>query len=244
MNKEFEMDRKENNSVLGVRSNFDKCPVVKVSAEASDCTTGWDNIVAKIEQYLEAKRRNRLVVAIECYHGVFHAEAIPALKKIKHSLFIRSTDALKLPEEISKIVYPDVTNDRVFGFMTKLTVDRFFDADKADEQRAEIAGIKQGNIIVYGEGATHIVPDPDVIIYLDMARWEIQLRMRRNEISNFGVENKMTEFSLQYKQAYFVDWRVLDRHKITRMNQWDFVIDTNKPREPKMISGKMMMQGL
>jgi mannose-6-phosphate isomerase class I len=68
--------------------------------------------------------------------------------------------------------------------------------------------------------------------------------MRKNVISNLGVSNKETEFSLQYKQAYFVDWRVLDKHKVDLMDKWDFVIDTNKPGTPKMVRGALVLEGL
>jgi mannose-6-phosphate isomerase class I len=142
------------------------------------------------------------------------------------------------------MVYPDVTDDRVFGFMTRLTLERFFDDKKLDTLRKQIDAIKEGVIIIYGEGAAYVAQQIDLLIYFDMARWEIQLRMRRNEISNLGVENAGTEFSLQYKQAYFVDWRVLDKHKVKWMDHWDFLIDTNKPGQPKMVAGKLILKGL
>ncbi len=77
-----------------------------------------------------------------------------------------------------------------------------------------------------------------------MARWEIQLRMRRSEVSNLGVHNNTAPFSLQYKQAYFVDWRVLDKHKMSVFDRIDYFIDTNKAGTPKMVSGALIQQGL
>ena len=234
-----------NFSHRNVRSNFDKYPAVKVNDTTTDCIRGWNDIAATLNAFLASKNKTRLVVVIDCYHGVFHNEVLSALENhLRHSLLIRSAGALKTPEEIGKMVYPDVTDDRVFGYMTRLTIDRFFNPDKVSDFRRQIRETKAGNIILYGEGATHIIPDPDVLIYLDMARWEIQLRMRRNEISNFGADNQFTEFSLKYKQAYFVDWRVLDRHKVAHMKNWDFLIDTNKPGDPKMISGANFLKGL
>ena len=226
-------------------SNFDKYPSVEVSTNSSDCIVEWKEIGDHLNSYLSSTGKQRVIVAIDCYHGVFHEETEKALRHhVKHTTFFRSTDAFKSEAVIADMVYPDVTDDRVFGFMTKLTIDKFFDHAKVETLRAAITSVSEGVVVVYGEGAAYVVPDPDVLIYLDMARWEIQLRMRRNEIGNLGVSNHETEFSLQYKQAYFVDWRVLDKHKIQIMDDCDFVIDTNKAGHPKMISGEKLQTGL
>jgi mannose-6-phosphate isomerase class I len=228
-----------------MKSNFEKCPFIQVSENSNDCIAGWKDIGSQLNRIILASGKHRVVVVMDCYHGVSHQEIESALKKeVHHSAFFRSTEAFRSPEEISKMVYPDVTDDRVFGFMTRLTLERFFDDKKLDTLRKQIDAIKEGVIIIYGEGAAYVAQQIDLLIYFDMARWEIQLRMRRNEISNLGVENAGTEFSLQYKQAYFVDWRVLDKHKVKWMDHWDFLIDTNKPGQPKMVAGKLILKGL
>jgi mannose-6-phosphate isomerase class I len=226
-------------------SNFDKYPSVKVSDHSNDCFVGWENICSELQLRISDIAHIRKVIAIDCYHGVLHEEVKDALRKgLLYEAFFISTDAFKSEKEIEATVYPDVTDDRIFGYMTRLNLDRFFDPNKVAALRKEIDGVKEGVVIVYGEGAAWIVEQWDMLIYLDIARWEIQLRMRSNMISNLGVTNNNTEFSLQYKQAYFVDWRVLDKHKIGLMDQCDFVIDTNKPGIPKMITGATMLKGL
>ena len=97
---------------------------------------------------------------------------------------------------------------------------------------------KNGTVIVYGCGASLLYPEADLLIYTDMARWEIQLRFRKNEVSNLGVCNKELKASLQYKRAFFVDWRVCDRLKKQLINRWDFVLDTNVQGQPKMVNGE------
>ena len=77
-----------------------------------------------------------------------------------------------------------------------------------------------------------------------LARWEAQLRMRRDEISNLGVDNRELKWSLQYKRAYFTDWRVCDRLKRDLMGRWDFVLDTNLPNQPRMAEGEAVRAGL
>ena len=53
-----------------------------------------------------------------------------------------------------------------------------------------------------------------------------------------GVDNHDLKWSLQYKRAYFTDWRVCDRLKRELMARWDFVLDTNLPNEPRMAEGE------
>ena len=89
-----------------------------------------------------------------------------------------------------------------------------------------------------------MVSNPDIIVYADMARWEIQLRFRRHEISNMGITNPDEEFARQYKQAFFVDWRVLDRFKKRLFEKMDYLLDTNKKDAPKMITGEALLEGM
>ena len=77
-----------------------------------------------------------------------------------------------------------------------------------------------------------------------MARWEIQLRMRRQEVDNLGLKNRFVEYSFLYKQGFFVDWRACDRHKKKIMEQWDYILDSNDSMQPKMIAGKTYLEGL
>lgn len=228
-----------------MRSNFDKYPAIQVSRNNDDCVLGWSNIAAKINEAVAAKAKNRIVVVIDCYQGVLHTEVEAALRKDLHcDLFVKSTTAFKTEKEVADMVYPDVTDDQIFGFMTKLTIDKFFDQEKIASLRKEIESKKAGVIVVYGEGAAHVSPENDLLIYLDMARWEIQLRMRKKLVSNLGVGNAGSDFSHQYKQAYFVDWRVLDRHKMSFFDRIDFMIDTNKVGAPKMVVASMVRKGL
>jgi hypothetical protein len=81
--------------------------------------------------------------------------------------------------------------------------------------------------VIYGCGASLLCQNPDLLVFADMARWEIQLRMRRHLVDNLGARNKNIDWMLLYKQAFFVDWRVCDRLKKRLFNRWDFLLDTN-----------------
>lgn len=226
-------------------SNFDKYPSIKVIDRSDACITGWKKICATLNDFHKRMETNRLDVVIDCYQGVLHSEVRTAFSEgLVHQHFFDSSEALKSEAEIAEMIYPDVTDDRIFGRMTQLTLADFFDAERLASLRKRILDVEEGIVVIYGEGAAFVAEEWDSLIYLDMARWEIQLRMRRNEISNLGVENRDTEFPLQYKQAYFVDWRVLDKHKTKLMDEWDFVVDTNKAGEPKMVSGALVNKGI
>jgi hypothetical protein len=108
------------------------------------------------------------------------------------------------------------------------------------KKRAE-SGV--GIVVVLGVGAA-LCCDPDILVYADMPRWEAQLRQRRNEVSNLGVENRELKASLQYKRSFFIDWRVADKHKRATMAKWDFLLDTTVPGDPKLISGDALRDGL
>ena len=151
-----------------------------------------------------------------------------------------------LPEdEIKKLVFPDVTNDRIFGFLTRLTLDAFYDPEKLKKMQTEIDSKNEEVTVIYGCGAALICPNPDLLIYADMARWEIQLRMRMHLVDNIGVCNRETpDWMLLYKQGFFVDWRVCDRPKKKLFDQWDFLLDTNKQGQPKLVEGKGILEGL
>ncbi len=162
-------------------------------------------------------------------------EIISALQENIEGSYFFSKDYMLSENEIDSLVYPDVTDDEVFGYMTRLTIKNFFDASKLSDAKKAIEE-NQGTIIVYGCGASLLYPKADLLIYADMARWEIQQRFRKNEVSNLGVCNKELKVSLQYKRAFFVDWRVCDRLKKQLIDSWDFVLDTNVQGEPKMVT--------
>lgn len=173
---------------------------------------------------------------LETYPGVNDDEILHAIREeLKPDSLIMASDAWLSPEGIDALTYPDVTDDRIFGYMTRLTIDRFFDPEKLDGLRRDLKTM-HGLIVVYGTGAALICEEPDTLVYADMARWEIQLRMRRHEVSNLGANNRGLEVSRIYKRAYFVDWRVADRLKRELMPRLDYLLDTNKAGSPQMVS--------
>jgi mannose-6-phosphate isomerase class I len=225
------------NKYLQGEPNYDKWPVIKVKNVKQEYPVGWEAITRYLLEELNKIQNKQKLIVFECYQGVMDDEIIPALQNNLQGSYFFSKDCMLAENKIDSLVYPDVTDDEVFGCMTRLTLKDFFDASKTEVAKKTIEGTED-TVIVYGPGACLLCPEPDLLIYADMPRWEIQQRFRRNMISNLGACNKELKASLQYKRAFFVDWRVCDRMKKQLMNRWDFVLDTTVPGQPKIVTGE------
>ena len=226
-------------------SSYDKHPFVQVPGGNSACVQGWDNIVARLSGAITRRAANKTVVVVECYVGVDETSIVHELQsRLKPALVARATEAMLGPKSIDELVAPFLGgDDPVFGFLSGLTLPQFFEENKLDQLRSRIAGVKHGVVLVVGCGAS-LLAEADILIYADLARWEAQLRFRRDEAANLGVENRMLAAPLQYKRAFFVDWRVCDRWKRGLIAKWDFVLDTNNPDAPKLAEGEAIRRGL
>ncbi len=223
--------------------NYDKRPSIPVAGH--DCAAGWPSIMEQLRRAVAERGQPRTVLAIECYSGVFEEDVASALAgHFRPDHLLRSADAFLSPGRIDALVAPDLGgDDPVFGHLTRLTLDDFLDERKRAVLRERIAKIESGVIVVIGTAAL-LCCDADIIVYADMARWEAQLRQRRDETSNLGVENRSLKASLQYKRSFFIDWRVCDKLKQATMARWDFLLDTCTRPEPKLITGGALRDGL
>lgn len=228
-----------------LQSNYDKFPVVEVPEFKDACLSGWDAIVEEIREQLPDVSRQKVILAVEFYHGVNSREIRQALEAgLQPVSVIDAEQAYYTEEQLDALTFPDVTDDRIFGFMTRLTIGNYFDPDKLQKARRQLNKLDKGLVLVHGAGAAHLAESWDVLVYADMARWEIQQRLRRQEAANLGATNYTEDFARQYKRAYFVDWRVCDRIKKQLLPRSDFLLDTNKPGKPKMIPAAALWAGL
>ena len=226
-------------------SNYDKFPFVAVPDSADACVTGWDEIALRLRAAIAARSARKTVIVVECYVGVHETKFLQELKqRLKPSLALHAAKAMLPAEKVDRLVAPFLGgDDPVFGFLSELNLPQFFDEENLGCLRNTVKNVSEGVVLVVGCGATQVSPG-DILVYADLARWEAQLRFRRNEASNLGVENRTLAASLQYKRAFFVDWRVCDRWKQPLIAKWNFVLDTNNPREPKLAEGEVVRRGL
>ena len=228
------------------KSNYDKYPVVSVSESAEGlCWRGWAEIASQLRNALDALDKPVKILVVECYQGVYDQEVRTELQtRLPNAMWLDSASAMKDSSAIDDFLKDDITDDEIFGYMTRHGIDCYFDETRVAGLRRKIGEVSSGVIVLYGVGAAYVAPRHDILVYADMARWEIQLRFRRNEVSNVGVSNCMERASLQYKRGFFVDWRICDRFKKTLMRQWDYVLDTNVKGDPKMATAAAVDAGL
>lgn len=216
-------------------SNYDKYPATLI--ENGYILTGWDEILAVLAQ--EEK-----VLAVDFYTGVLEDEVIGQLKTLQPDLLIDTRQLMKPEREILEMTSRFMTDDVLFGYLSNLRLEDYFDVSRLREARRRISE-ENGKVIVVGTGAGWVTQEVEsTLVYADMARWEIQQRFRRHEVKALGVDNRAEAPSLQYKRGYFNDWNVCDRYKDGLFARVDYWLDTNKAGEPKMIDGKTFMQGI
>jgi mannose-6-phosphate isomerase class I len=222
-------------------SNYDKCPFIPVSNSRAECWVGWQEIVQRLAGAVDQRR---VVLSVECYPGAFEREIRKVLEDGLRPLEVISTSCLLKPaRDVDRMLKGVLGDDPVFGSMNDISLGAFFDASQLDDARQKAAGWQTGLLLVVGTGTTLVFSEPDVLVYADMARWAIQCRQRRNEIPNFGSGNFTESAGLKYKRAFFVDWRVADRHKQMLFGKTDFFLDTNSS-VPKLVEGEAVRQGL
>jgi len=221
--------------MIGRKSNYDKFPFV-AAGTAEECSAGWREVGARLGAVLLQAG----AVCIECYPGVLTARLIGELRQqLPSPAVFCAEDCLKSQEQLRAMLDPLLGTDRVFGRMNDLELQDYFDAVRLAEMRAAIErAMEQGPVLVAGAGAALVAPRRAMLVYADLARWEIQLRWRRGEIGNLGLENSQEDFSLKYKCGFFAEWRAADRLKRALLPKIDFLLDTNQPDEPKLISGE------
>ena len=217
-----------------VRSNYDKSPYFDSGLGREACALGWDEIVTRIASGMHGNQ----ILCVESYPGVFEIDVEEAIKsRLAISVVIRTSDAYWSSTRLREIFERDLTTDPVFGRMSQATMMDFFDSRLLELERARVKQA-EGCVLVVGVGASLIAPDADCLIYADMARWELQRRQRKNLIGNLGLGNLEDCTSEKYKRSFFLDWRVADRIKLDVLPRVHFILDTNSPDHPKMISGE------
>lgn len=223
------------------QSNYDKYPCIPISTYGSECSTGWPQILQRFNGFASL---NNCVVCVECYPGTFERIIKTILVEGLHpSAEIFTPDLLRPPAKVDAILQGILGDDPVFGRMSAIGLEDFFDEWKLAKARETARSWKQGLLLIVGTGAALVSPDPHLLVYADMARWEIQSRQRQNAIGNLGADNLEESASGKYKRAFFVDWRTADQLKKELLPKIDFLIDTNGD-VPKLITGRALRQGL
>jgi hypothetical protein len=122
--------------------------------------------------------------------------------------------------------------------MSSLQLADYFDPSRLQQMRIAVAqAALDGPVVVLGTSAWLVAPTDATLLYADIARWEVQLRWRRGQIGNLGLNNAADDLATKYKCGFFAEWRAADHLKTSLLSRIDFLLDTNQVLEPKLISG-------
>lgn len=222
--------------------NYCKSPVNTIKTETRQSWKGYEAVLAELRRAAEEfLRGGKCVLAVETYPGVDDAELTGALLSLEPALLIDMREGLCSKAEFAKRIRPYMTDDRVYGRMYFGTLEDFQEPEKMDALR-EKAGAASGLVIVYGGGAAALM-EADLVVYADMARWEIQQRFRRGA-PNFYTDNENEDTLKKFKQGYFFEWRVADKIKRSLYGRMDYYLDTNRKNDPSMLTGEIFRTGL
>lgn len=241
------------------KSNYDKFPFVAVPGSGR-VWKSWPVICRALAERLRS--RHRAVLVVDTYPGVNDAEVLGELETRLHpAVTIRTLDLKKSEPELMKLIGRNLTDDRIFGVLSCHALEEFFDATWLAAAREQVKQAGDGLVLIYGVGAELVVKPTSslvapsenggqaesssryVLVYADLARWEIQQRFRRG-LGNWGADNGGEDFFRKYKRGFFVEWRVADRHKFDLFNRVDFFLDTNQTNEPKLVEGRAVREAL
>lgn len=220
--------------------NYDKYPEKHIPVSGGEAVDGYPAICEAIAR--KAGKQSKTVVAVDCYPGADIQEITAGLNALHAVQTFFSRDAYIADEEYSRRTKDFLTDDLVFGVMTCKRLEDFLDQAALENMREQIRSISTGIVLVIGVGAS-LLQKPDILVYADMARWEIQTRMKKG-MPNWKSQNGDARFTRKFKQGFFLEWRLGDRHKKPLLSSIDFLMDTNIPAHPKMVTGDLFRQAL
>lgn len=225
-------------------SGYNKYPEINVKGFDNEAWSGYVEVVKEIREKIDGLNRDKIILCIECYPGVRYSELQNGLiSALNADYVIHSDDAALTGEELTDMLKRNLTDDRVFGVMCHRDLEELFVAEKVSKIKSSMEALDKGLIIVYGVGAT-LIAEGDILIYCDLARWEIQQRYRSFEIGNWRCDNFKEDVLKKYKRGFFIEWRIADRVKKSLYNKIDYLLDTNLKNSPNMISGTAFLEGL
>lgn len=219
---------------------YNKFPYIEIVAKKNEFWQSYESILEEVKKHIQ---KDNYTIVIDWYHGVYEKEIIENFINFLPGYKICTSDFKLSEEKILEKINPFLTEDRVFGYICPYNLIDFFHKNKLNKVKSILNANKKINII-YGVGASLFTDFPNMIIYFDMARWEIQQRFRNQTLDNWGAKNFDEDILKKYKRSFFIEWRILDRHKKELLKKIDYLIDTNNVNNPKMLSGNAFREGL
>ncbi|RKI79098.1 mannose-6-phosphate isomerase [bacterium 0.1xD8-71] len=224
--------------------NYELHPVKRIDGFENQAWEGAEAIGRILQERVlgVCRKKKKALVCFDMYPGVQKEEIMTLAEALKPVHIFDMEDYAKTEEEINKTFADYITTDRVFGVMCHKKIADLFEPEKLERAQEAVEDISQGCVVVLGMGAG-ILTEPDIYIYCNLTRWEIQLRYRKG-MPNWHCTNTQAHILAKYKKGFFVEWRLADRHKRERYDRFDFMLDTEEEGRPKMITGDAFRSAL
>ncbi|PLR36232.1 mannose-6-phosphate isomerase, partial [Chimaeribacter californicus] len=148
---------------MGEKSQYDKFPEVAIAGGEQEAWQGWPQVVSAVQAALAARRGQKTVLVVECYHGVAQRELLAKLlMPLRPAALFDAAEARRSPAEIDALIDADLTDDPVFGRISTRELADFFDPDKRLRLKQAIAAVRRGLVVVVGTGAA-LMADGDLL---------------------------------------------------------------------------------
>jgi len=219
---------------LAFKSEYDRFPRTKVADFDGDIHV--DEAIVPVLSSLAYG-----ILAFEVYPGSDMEKLfLELILKLNPDNIYNIETCRKPYTRLKPILEPYLTEDRVFGRMNKLTIFDLYDEKKLDSLLAKVHNSK-GFTIIYGFGAS--LAEYDNLVYVDMTRWEIQLRFRKG-MPNFTADNPDEDPLRKFKRGYFLEWRIADIIKLAHLPRAKYLIDASDEDHFTMITRDAFEAGL
>lgn len=217
-------------------------PKIHVSEEIQDnIIVGATEIINELKEKIKNSNKS-LKIAFECYpvtNELFLLEHL--IQPLEADKIISSQTFFKDPKWVNEKIADNLTEDRIFGLMSHHSIRDFVDETKLKEVNNELK-ISQLSVI-YGVGAS-LIDNLDIIIYVDLARWEIQKRYRTGAYSNWLADNAGEDPLRMIKRGYFFEWQVADKHKQEIFDKVSYFLDIHDEGNIKLLSKEIYFEAL
>ncbi|MFC4601094.1 class I mannose-6-phosphate isomerase [Cohnella hongkongensis] len=225
-------------------SNYNKFPEICIHRNEGQAWQGYERIARELAEAASRSDKKKRILTVECYPSVRETEIAAGLSAhLRPSVVLFAKDAVIDSGLFEEKVGKYLTDDRVFGYMYPHRLEDFYDAGKIERLRRSIEEAADGVVVIIGFGAS-LVAEPDLLVYADLARWEIQQRYRSKEFGNWMTDNREEDILKKYKRGFFFEWRMADRLKRGLFERIDYYLDTHIQDAPNMITGAALLEGL
>ena len=213
-------------NIAGKYNNYDPHPKKVIPGFEDQAWEGVPAVKAELIRRAEdiLSREKRAVLCLDFYPGVAKEELMELALSLNPAKIMDMEDYAKSEEVLNREFHDFITEDRVFGVICHKKLADFFDAAKLEAAAAELEAQKEGLVVIAGVGAG-LISRGDIYVYCGITRWEIQLRYRKG-MPNWHCTNSDAPILTKYKRAFFIEWRLADRYKKERYDQFDYVLES------------------